>query len=139
MVPNFCQTAHRPPDTHGDCVRACIASIMDVDDPATVPHFFRDGCDAHTGMARIVEYLQPLGYLPFYVAYPGTDSLQDVLDTTSGNNPGVHYMLFGGTDTGADHVVICCDGRVVHNPGVGADVTRPTVAGMWIIMVVVRP
>lgn len=103
-----------------------------------VPHFFHDGCDAHIGLARIVEWLQPQGYLPFYVAYP-PDSLADVLTITSSNNPDAHYMLFGSTADGSDHVVICHGGEIVHNPALyGCDIVAPATSGMWIIMVIVR-
>lgn len=137
MITHFCQTGHNPPHSYGDCVRACVASLLNVEDPLSVPHFFHDN-DPHVGMARIVEWLEPQGLLPFYIAYPPSDTLEDVLHITGTNNPSVYHILFGGTDDGGDHVVICQNGKVVHNPGVGSIITKPTSSNMWIIMVIVR-
>lgn len=137
MIPVHCLTRHNPPDTYGDCVRACIASMLEL--PATdVPHFYRDGCDAETGTQRMREYLATLGYCAFYVAYDGGSSLDELQRVMMQINPGITYMLFGSTED-CDHIVICRDGITLHDPAwVRVPIIGPSSNGFWGIMVLVK-
>lgn len=113
MTPAQCRVTHDPErGLYGDCVRACIASILDIADPDTVPHFYHDGCDAETGIKRINAYLKPLGLIHFAVNFDGSATMDDVL---SAIYPAATLMLYGN-DGGGDHVVVCQGGKVVHNP-----------------------
>lgn len=138
MKPVLCRIKDDPENgSYGDCVRACIASILELDGDA-VPHFFHDNCDGQTGNARITTFLQPLGLAPFLVNYPGSLTRDDILEMMAVLNGNAYYLLFGRTDTG-DHVVVCHGGKQVHNP---SWIASPLVAagehGYWTVMVLAR-
>lgn len=138
MIPTVCHVLHDPDaGTFGDCMRACVASILELD-TGDVPHFYHDGCDGETGIVRMREWLNGRQLAPFFIQYAGEHALSEILELQGTQNPGIHYMLFGRTDDG-DHVVVAKDDQVVHDPnwcpsplvGCGSH-------GLWTIMVIVR-
>ncbi len=70
MTPLTQRYLHNPPETYGDCYRACIASLLDLglDD---VPHFYdritlgMDGCDAACQKAHnaTIDFLNTYAWL----------------------------------------------------------------------------
>jgi len=99
--------------TNNDCVRACLASIFELD-PETVPHFFdgvRDNEDANRAMQ---EWLASRGRIAACLGLPGDWSLDIMLDYMQYTYEGHHYMLW--CDSGGDHAVIGLDNKIVHNP-----------------------
>ena len=138
MIPVFCRVKHDPENrTFGDCLRAVVASILELDSEA-VPHFYHDDCDGETGDRRLREFLKTKGLTPFVSYYPGSENLDDLLHVQQMQNPGVNFILFCQAG-GGDHVVICKDGKVVHNPSwVPSGVTGPNSNGFWGIMVFVK-
>jgi hypothetical protein len=135
MIPVHCIVKHNvDAGTFGDCVRACIASLLEL--PAEdVPHFYHDDCDGETGNARISEWLAGRGLVPFWSAFPGSDPLDAVLQHMNAINPNVHYMLYGNTGFG-DHVVVCQGGKIVHDPAWVPDgLAAPNSSGLWVILV----
>lgn len=137
MTPVLCQIKHDPENgTHGDCMRACVATVLDMD-PASVPHFYHDG-SAEAGMQRITEFLAKLKLAPFFMHYPATLTLDEVLDWMGEQNPTVPCILFGEAESGGDHVVVCLGGKVVHNPSWLAEIVSAPTHGHWTIMVIAR-
>lgn len=135
MTPTLCKVRHDPPHTYGDCVRACVATILNRDD---VPHFCHDDPTAEVMFDRLREYLKPLGLAPWVVQY-GPDPIELLLDTLNQLNPDAPFILFGNTGTG-DHAVVCQGGRVVHNPawgGFASSVHQPHSMGLWIVLLMV--
>jgi len=137
MKPVHCLVAtDEEKGTHGDCVRACVASILEL--PAEdVPHFFHDG-DAEAGHARLSEWLSGKegGLAPFYVAYNGNSLLIDILVGQDQNNPNAHYMLFGKTAEGEPHCVVCKGGEIVYNPAwIQSKIVAP-IDDYWLILVI---
>jgi len=108
MTPTVCQVKHDPPNTYGDCLRACICTIFDLDPPA-VPHFAWDNPDGDTLIARLRAYLAGRSMQPMWVMFSGSQS--DVLDHMGEVNGGVTYLLFNDK-----HVVVCKGGKVGHDP-----------------------
>lgn len=139
MTPVNCRVGHHPDKgTYGDCVRACVATLLDIADGDKVPHFYHDN-DAEAGHARMVEYLATQGLTPYIAHLPGTLSLDDVLTNHGDFNPTAHYILFGGLDGGGDHAVVCKGGAVVHNPAwVPCSLRGPLSIGVWQILLLVR-
>jgi hypothetical protein len=141
VTPVMCRNRHDPPQSYGDCLRACIASIMDLD-PEHVPHF----ADlAATGTEARASARRWLGLRGLTITAFALDDqpLQDVLDWMGANNPDTTWMLFGSTtsDTraGGDHVVVCQGGAVVHDPAwVPTSIKRVGSCGYWEIWVVSR-
>lgn len=125
--------------TYGDCLRACIASILELNSDE-VPHFYYDGCDGETGSERITAFLLTLGLAPVYAPYDGDETYDDVMENAAHMTNGAHYILWGNTgDTGGDHAVVCQYDKVVHNPSWGGNpIIAPTQAGIWSIMVLAR-
>lgn len=140
MTPAHCRVKHDPEaGTYGDCVRACIASLLDVPNPEHVPHFYHDNCDATEGIRRMREYLRSVGYAIFAVAYDGSISRDELMSIMEQNNPDAHYMLLGQTEPGNDHAVICKGGKQVHDPSwIPSSVKLPHSAGIWMIAALVR-
>jgi hypothetical protein len=139
MIPVHCRVKHDPDaGQYGDCVRACVASIMEIDAEA-VPHFFHDDCNGDIGMDRVRAWLREQGLAPFFASFDGSHPMADILAMQKMQNPDVHYMLFGATD-GGDHVVVCHNGKVAHNPSwYPTPIVGPGAHGVWTIMVIARP
>ena len=139
MTPVMCHVKHDPEaGTYGDCLRVCVASLLDLE-AADVTHFFHDDCDGATGNARLVEFLSGQGYAPFWSHYPGELSLDDVLGHQGAQNPTCHYLLFGRVASGGDHVVVCKGGEIVHDPAwLQSPLIGPNETGFWGVMVLAR-
>jgi len=140
MTPYKCRVSHKPPETYGDCLRACVATVFDVKDIDEVPHFYHDGCDGDTGRARMDEWLLARGYRSMYIGYDGSalPILDDVLHNMHEINPNVTYILYGRNDSG-DHAVVCKGDKVVNNPAWQyGGLIGPTSQGYWIVVTFVR-
>jgi hypothetical protein len=110
-----------------------------------VPHFYHDGCDGETGIKRLSDWLAnwtcPLGAFRAY--YPGDASVADILSQNSVFNPDALYLLFGVTQSGGAHVVVCRGGAIEHDPAwVKSPMVGPsmTVDGepVWMVMTICR-
>lgn len=136
MIPAFCRTKHDPENsTYGDCVRACVASVLNLD-TEKVPHFFIDNCDGLEGMRRVKVWLETRSLVPFWSNFDGDASMTEIFEFMEGQNSTVHYLLFGRTSQG-NHVVVCRGGHVVHDP---AWFRSPLIGaadnGYWSVMVI---
>ena len=96
--------------TYGDCMRACICSLLHLD-PQDVPHFFEDGCDFRTAMVRLREWLRSRKLNIFVTFFDAGCDVAFIFDHMQMENPGQHYLLLS-----KDHVVICKDSAIVHDP-----------------------
>lgn len=132
MKPIFNRVKHNPPETYGDCIRACIASILERDD---VPHTF-DGRSPQEAWQAIRDYLKPLGFAPFFEDIDGDISLDELFHYMKINNPDSIYMLLAKSiDT--DHCVVCQGDKIIHNPAwYSQPITGPHSLGVWIIIVI---
>lgn len=138
MTPVHCRVSHDPErDKYGDCLRACIASLLDLEDkPESVPHFAHDNAHPEIVRQRMDEYLSTYDLCSWWTSYP-PDVPREELLSALGN--GVHYMLFGETASGGDHVVICKDGAVVHDPAwYPTSLVRGGKHGCWSVVVLAR-
>lgn len=136
MKPAMCRVKHDPENNlYGDCLRASVATILDIDDPDEVPHFVHDGCDAETLIKRIEEYANSVGLHPFYVHFDSSANREDILNGIETTNPGVSFLLFGNNGEN-DHVLVCGKGRVLHDVAwVKTPMTKPQSSGFWSILV----
>lgn len=139
MIPVVCRVKHDPENgTYGDCVRACIASVMELDAEA-VPHFFHDDPPGLVANHRIREWLRSHKLAPFWVHYPAEMKLEDILAIMAELNTGVPLIVYGACEGGGDHVVICQDGKMTHNPSwLGGSLTGPGSHGYWTVLVLAR-
>ena len=136
MIPVHCIVKHDPPNSYGDCVRACVASLLNLPAEA-VPHFYHDN-NKDAAQDRIREFLATVGYAPFWVHYPADAPLADILTVMNSNCPNAHYILFGRTETG-DHVVVCRNDEIVHDPAwYRVPIIGPTSLDRWGVLVLVK-
>lgn len=138
MTPHHCIVRHNPPDTFGDCLRAAVASILDIDKTTDVPHFLRRG-DDEAAMQELRSYLLLEHRLrPFIMAFDASSTLREVFGAMKTINPDVDYLLFCQCG-GGDHVVVCRNDQMTHNPAWdNASISGPLANGHWLIMVMVR-
>lgn len=139
MTPQHCRVKHDPEQgTYGDCLRACIASLLDLA-PESVPHFSHDGAVQDIVNDRMRAYLATHGLAPWWSHYDPAETIDDLLSIVGDNNPGIHYLLFGTTAGGEPHVVICKDAEMVWNPSwYGGKLVSAGLHGAWSIVVLVR-
>lgn len=104
---------HNPPHSYGDCLRACVASVLEAED---APHFYLDGPDEATARERLDDYLSTERALTTWLCGYAGGPLQDLLDGIGSDNPGRNYILFGAIATGEPHAVVCRDNAQVHDP-----------------------
>lgn len=115
MKPVLCTVKHDPAaGTYGDCIRACIASILELT-AEQVPHFAFDDPGGEVANQRIREFLASHRLAPFWINYDGSISRDELLGMMGELNSGAVFMLYGRTDSG-DHVVVCQGGEIVHDP-----------------------
>lgn len=135
MIPHKSRVRHDPPNSYGDCLRASIASILDIDPPELVPHFFHDGCDGHTAVMRLRDFLKEHNTAPFSLYFPGEMPVENVMEWMAAQNPDVHYLLFGRTSSGS-HVIVCRNAEVVHDTAwITRKMVLPTTENVWQIIV----
>ena len=127
MTPIVCQIKHDPPRSYGDCLRACVASLLDLDPPA-VPHFASDDPSSETLVFRIETFLRDYKLIPMWTMFEG--SKDDVLGFMGEINPRVLYLLFNGA-----HVVVCKGGTIEHDPAWSANPMNEPTDGVWKVMV----
>jgi len=100
----------------GDCVRACIASLLELN-PLMVPDFFADGVHAIQGWKAVDDFLKPMKLKIAQIGYPAADlPLDDFIMALAVANPGITFMLTGQAPSGRNHMVLICDGKIVHDP-----------------------
>lgn len=98
----------------GDCARACIASILNLD-LKDVPNFAFECEDRAIFQNRKIEFLKSFGLKPFLIPFKD-HSLEEVLDLMDDYNPDSLYTLCGKSQRGLCHVVVCKGDRIIHDP-----------------------
>lgn len=136
MIPVHCRVKHDPENgKYGDCVRACIASILELD-AEKVPHFYDAGRTGEEAIPLIRDWLATMDLAAFFSSYPGEIPLDDLLAFQEAQNPQCIYMLFGSTVSG-DHVAIYEGGKFIHDAAwYRLPLIGPPSNGMWSIMVI---
>jgi len=137
MIGEFCQIKHDPANgQYGDCLRACVASILELDS-ADVPHFAENGGTMQDALYRARLWLSERSLTLFCTLWED-EALSDVLQSMGNLNSDVHYILYGDQPDGGSHVVVCRGDKIAHNPAwAGGTLVRPS-AGFWLIMVIAR-
>lgn len=123
-------------DETGDCLRTAIACLLEIG-PIAVPHFLADADRPGEDVWQHVnDWLATQGLTAWYQVFPGEIELDAVLQTVSVMNPDKYYIVCGHGYK-FDHVVIACNGKIVHDPAVlGAGLSGPAENGYWLIMTV---
>ena len=123
---------------YGDCLRTCIACLVDAEQVSDVPHFAQANphdIDALWLSVRhwlMDEHNMSLWFIPY-----GTDDWQQVTETCASLNPAMRYMLQGSSD-GGDHIVICEGDRIIHDPAPGGGgLIGPGSNGVFMVVLIV--
>lgn len=132
MKPRDMTTIHDPASgTFGDCSRAVIASLLEMDCDE-VPHFLWDGCkDGNEFCRRINDWLRPMNLA--FVTMPGFAHILGDIGVH-----GLHHEASGPSPRLPDyhHAVCGRDGEVTHDP-------HPSRAGVgveaWGVFMVLDP
>lgn len=134
MKPEICKVKNDPPNSYGDCVRACVASLLERDD---VPHFYEDG-NGQAAFVRMREYLSQHGLIPAYFDLSGEATLHDILETVKETYGNVEFLLFCRNRSG-DHCVIGRGNEIVHDPAwYRTEIVGPHSMGVWIVILLAR-
>ncbi len=130
MTPHKQLYRHDPDNgVWGDCLRTAIACLFDLR-PEQVPHFADGGPSGSEMNARIDAWLKEQGSHRISVMYKG--DLDQVLRSVASQNPDVWYLLTGQSRMEVDHVVICRNDAIVHDPSLdGAGIIGPADIGYY--------
>jgi hypothetical protein len=129
MEKRYCSVPHNPPHTYGDCIRACLATLIDDD---KFPHFFNGITETEEVWGKIRNYLKGKGNLLILFSISDVKEFSEV-------NPDLTFMVMGITQNHLLHAVLCKDNKVVHDP---ARITKtftdikPIEQGEWIIGII---
>lgn len=109
MIPAMMAVPHDPPNTYGDCYRACIASIIEVPTIA-IPHPGVRGEEHWRDEIKVMDrWLAERGYWTFGIKIFDKD-LAEYQEYAIG------YYLLGGKSPRAPHFVVARHGNIVHDP-----------------------
>jgi hypothetical protein len=107
MKPIIMTTLHNPPTSHGDCLRASLASLLGVDG-VHVPHFMEGG---------------DVGWWPKFQAWCFERGIYPRQLDPSTTLPAGYYLALGVSLSGEPHCVVMQSDLQVHDP-------RPNGAGL---------
>lgn len=126
---------------YGDCVRTCIACLLDLDSPEDVPHKHDPFVDGGQISWFNNNYLHGVGLHMVTIAYDDCllpikkfPDLIDALDLTD-----QHYIMFGTTKRGTNHAAIYKNGKLVHDPSpYGGGIVKADKNGYYWIAIIAR-
>lgn len=122
---------------NNDCVRACVASILEME-PEEVPHWFADVSDNGTQAIRdMQEWLAERGMVAACIGLPGDWHLDAVGNHMRLNYSERYYMLW--CDSGGDHAVVGLNNEIVWNPAMyRCGIDGPHSMGVWIVWIIAK-
>lgn len=121
-------------DTNNDCVRACIASMLEME-THQLPNFF-DQPDI--GQFEMQAWLATRGLIAAIIALPGEWSFAALGDFMRERYRDKHYMLWCKSGDG-DHAVIGLDREIVHNPAwYRCPIDGPHSSGVWLVWFIAK-
>lgn len=124
----MCQVEHNPPETYGDCVSACISTMIDRDD---VPHVYDGNCSPEEAWAELREYLKiHKKNMVFFLS-------ENPFEQMAGDNPDIIYMMLCTTERSTTHAVVCMGDNIIHDPShIKARELRPILADQFGVIIV---
>ena len=129
---------HNPPESYGDCHRAALASLLNLD-YEDVPHFMHglgpnDGVlfnklqDAFLRSINLASITIPFGN----VEDPLSCTIDLVLKWCENASPGTSYLLGGESDRNVGHTIVCGQGKMLHDPHLdNSGLVGPMRDGFW--------
>lgn len=119
-------------DELGDCYRAALASILDLEVEA-LPHFGAGNPTPVAFNARIDAWMADQGLIQIWNFFDAAP-LPLILGTCAHANPGICHLVVGRSSLGGNHACVACDGEIIHDPSPrGAGIVGPADDGrVWI-------
>jgi hypothetical protein len=122
--------------SYGDCVRACIASMLELTS-AEVPHFFETG-DGEYCNTFMQQWLAERGLIAAFIGLPGKMSREEMFYHMISTYHDRYYMLWADFGSG-DHAVVCRNDEIEHNPAwYRTPMEGPHSSGMWITILLAK-
>jgi hypothetical protein len=118
----------------GDCFRTAISCLLDLE-PQDVPHFCDNDADARAVVGNTRAWLAQRGLS--YIEIPYDAEPDVVLQCMAQLGPEQHWIL-GGRSTKADHVVVCCGGKIINDPSGNGIVGRCSDGYTWVCLITHR-
>lgn len=110
MTPAKMLSKHNPPESWGDCTRACVASVFDLPSEL-VPHFAFDGYDPECPwVERLSSWLKPYALKPLFMRVDRVEQHEDF------KNYDNYYLNGGKTKRGTMHDTVWFKGEMVYDP-----------------------
>lgn len=133
MIEHRCTVAHKPDaGSYGDCFRACVASILDIEDIESVPNFAAGGADWY---ADFVDWCYRRNIAAITFGIDGNEPIEAVGAFMSGHNRYAIYILIGDTADGT-HCAIYRAGGLLHDPAwFPIPIIKAPAGGDWQIVV----
>lgn len=137
MKPVNCTVKDDPANgSYGDCVRACVASILEMESEQ-VPHFFHDE-DGERANMEMQKWLAEHGMIAAFIGFPGNLSFEQLAAHMTGTYMNRDYMLWCQCGSG-DHALVARNDAIIHNPAwYKQAVTGPHSSGYWIVVILAR-
>lgn len=135
MTPQKQLVKHNPPESYGDCMRACYAILLDKK-VEEVPHFLERGIITEgLNEKQIKSWLYKQGY--YQATFLFACEVSQLLDNMEYYNPNVFYIL-GCASVTADHSVVCKGGNVVCDPGLGEnkELQKDSLGYLWVTILI---
>lgn len=106
MIPRNCHVKHNPPQSYGDCIRACLATMLNRDD---VPHLY-DGRPFDIFWRDLRLWLQVMAgkTISLFMTENHAEYMREL-------NPDIAYLLLCNSMSG-DHAIVCRNGERIHDP-----------------------
>ena len=125
-------------ETLGDCVRACLASMLELPS-RDVPHFFEKATTPQGVEQANIEmqrWFAKRGQILAPVGLPGAWSKEEFFAFMTEAYPDHYYMLWA--NFGGDHAAVCRNGEIAHNPAwYRTPIEGPHSSNMWIAFLIV--
>ena len=108
MVPVMCKIKHNPPESYGDCLRACIETVFG--NKPVVPHFADNNASVGEVTESLRAFLNEHNTDMFIVKSP-CQTLNLTLLWAKSIVEDDPYLLMG-----ENHVVVCKGSKIYHDP-----------------------
>lgn len=121
MTPVFCGVSHDPNNgSDGDCLRACIATVLNLPAEA-VPHVMRSSGNVAEMWQELRDHLKLSGLAPVVMNFAGQIPLNELLTVFEAQNPGAVVIVIGTGHYGSTHAVVAQGGEIVHDPSLSSE------------------
>lgn len=130
MIPHKCMVKS---SSEGDCMRACLATVLDLDSVSRIPNFAEGLRNDEEFLLKINIWLGTLGLSLFYFHVSASvGGVKEIVQTVQETCPETPCILIGKSAGGVNHAVVVADGEIYNDPS-GAGISQPCDDGTFIV------